>query len=138
MDRKVSGSTQNQALAAVLFLYREVLGVELRWVDGVTRAKAPEHVPVVLSRAGIGRLFSHLDGTHGLMARLLYGTGMRLMECVRRRVQDIDFDYRQIHVCLGKCGKDRPVPLPRLYESPLRSPNRPKKTLIKSIGVIPG
>ena len=65
---------------------REVLGIDLTWLDVITRAKAPEHVPVVLSRSEIDRLFGHLDGTHALMARLLYGTGMRLMECVRLRV----------------------------------------------------
>ena len=102
VDRKVSAATQNQALAALLFLYREVLGVELPWLDGITRAKGPEHVPVVLSRAEIDRLFHHIEGQHALMARLLYGTGMRLMECVRLRVKDVDFDRGEITVRGGK------------------------------------
>jgi integron integrase len=112
VDRKVSAATQNQALAALLFLYREVLGVELPWLEGITRAKAPEHVPVVLSRAEIDRLFSHIEGTHDLMGRLLYGTGMRLMECVRLRVKDVDFDRSEIAVRAGKGAKDRVTVLP--------------------------
>ena len=112
VDRKVSAATQNQALAALLFLYREVLGVELPWLDGITRAKAPEHVPVVLSRAEIDGLFRHLEGTHGLMARLLYGTGMRLMECIRLRVKDVDFDRGEITVQGDKGAKDRVTVLP--------------------------
>jgi integron integrase len=112
VDRKVSAATQNQALAALLFLYRDVLGINLPWLDGVTRAKGPAHVPVVLSRAEIERLFRHVDGTHGLMARLLYGTGMRLMECVRLRVKDVDFDRGEITVRGGKGAKDRVTVLP--------------------------
>jgi integrase len=81
--RQVSAATQNQALAALLFLYREVLGISLPWLDGITRAKRPEHVPTVLSTGEMERLFTQLEGTHRLIARLLYGSGMRLMECVR-------------------------------------------------------
>ena len=112
VDRKVSAATQNQALAALLFLYRDVLGIDLPWLDGITRAKAPEHVPVVLSRSEIDRLFGHLDGTHALMARLLYGTGMRLMDGVRLRVKDVDFARGEITVRGGKGAKDRVTVLP--------------------------
>lgn len=120
VDRKVSAATQNQALAALLFLYREVLAVDLPWLDGITRAKRQEHVPVVLSRAEVDRLFSQLEGTHRLMARLLYGTGMRLMECVRLRVKDADFDRGEITVRGGKGAKDRVTVLPASLVAPLR------------------
>src|SRR5574340_253814 len=86
VDGKVAASTQNQALAALLFLYREVLGVDLPWMTQIVRPKKPQRVPTVLSRVEVARLLDALEGTHGLMARLLYGTGMRLMECVRLRV----------------------------------------------------
>ena len=114
----VAAGTQNQALAALLFLYRDVLGIELPWMHTVVRAKRPQRVPVVLSRDEIGRLLAMLEGTSWLMAALLYGTGMRLMECVRLRVKDIDFDRSEICVRGGKGGKDRRVPLPvRLREA---------------------
>lgn len=109
---QVSASTQNQALAALLFLYKEVLEIELPWLENVTRAKRPARVPVVLSRQEVDRLFLHLDGTHLLMARLLYGTGMRLMECLRLRVKDVDFDRGEIVVRAGKGAKDRVTILP--------------------------
>lgn len=108
----VAASTQNQALAAILFLYREVLQIKLPWLDNVTRAKRPARLPVVLTVGEIERLLAQVDGTHGLMARLLYGTGMRLMECVRLRVKDVDFGARQILVRDGKGGKDRVTMLP--------------------------
>ena len=117
--RKVAPATQNQALNALVFLFRNVLERPLDEV-AYTRAERQRRLPVVLSRDEVKRLLVQLDGMTGLMAGLLYGTGMRLMECVRLRVQDIDFDYRQINVRLGKGGKDRPVPLPRLYEGTLR------------------
>lgn len=112
IDRTVSASTQNQALAALLFLYREVLGIELPWLDNVTRAKRPERVPVVMTRAEVDRLFAHLDGIHLLMAKVLYGTGMRLMECVRLRVKDVDFGRAAVTVRGGKGAKDRLTMLP--------------------------
>ncbi|MCC6208762.1 MAG: integron integrase [Gammaproteobacteria bacterium] len=119
VERNVSSSTQNQALAALLFLYREVLEVELPWLDGVTRAKPSVKVPVVLTRAEIDRLFTHLDGAHLLMARLLYGTGMRLMECIRLRVKDVDFARASITVRGGKGAKDRLTMLPQSLRSEL-------------------
>ncbi|MET0894078.1 MAG: integron integrase [Pseudoxanthomonas sp.] len=109
----VAASTQNQALSALLFLYREVLGIELPWMETVVRAKRPQKMPTVLSREETLRLLAMMDGQVGLMASLLYGTGMRLMECVRLRVQDIGFDRNEIIVRNGKGGKDRRVPLPR-------------------------
>lgn len=108
----VAASTQNQALSALLFLYREVMGLDLPWMEGVTRAKRPQRLPVVLSRAEVERLLTMIDGEVWLMAALLYGTGIRLMECMRLRVKDIDFERRQITVRDGKGAKDRQVPLP--------------------------
>lgn len=121
VDRSVSASTQNQALAALLFLYPDVLGIDLPWLDGVTRAKRREHVPVVMTRAEIDRLFAHLDGLHLLMARLLYGTGMRLMECIRLRIKDVDFGRSSITVRGGKGAKDRLTMLPDTLCADLRS-----------------
>lgn len=112
VDGNVSAATQNQALAALLFLNREVLGVELPWLDGITRAKKPPRLPVVLSVGEVSRLLAKMDGTHGLMARLIYGTGMRLLECCRLRLKDVDFERREILVRDGKGGKDRVTVLP--------------------------
>jgi integron integrase len=108
----VAASTQNQALSALIFLYREVLGVDLPWMENVTRAKRPQRLPVVLSRAEVERLLTMIDGEVWLMAALLYGSGMRLMECMRLRVKDVDFERRQIIIRDGKGAKDRQVPLP--------------------------
>ena len=88
---KVAASTQNQALSALLFLYKEVLKQEIGWLDGVERAKRPARLPVVLTKDEVRKIFAHLHGTHRLMAGLLYGSGLRLMECVRLRVKDVDF-----------------------------------------------
>jgi len=115
----VSASTQNQALSALLFLYKEVLGVDLPWVGSVTRAKRPKRLPVVLTHAEVRALLALCDGQCGLMASLLYGAGMRLMEAVRLRVKDVDFGRREIVVRNGKGGKDRRVPLPRKLEAGL-------------------
>ena len=118
---RVAASTQNQALSALLFLYRNVLGMErLPWLEGVVRAKHPARIPVVLSRDELRRLLAHIDESCWLMAALLYGTGMRLMECVRLRVKDVDFDRGEIVVRDGKGGKDRRVPLPKRLREPLR------------------
>lgn len=108
----VAASTQNQALSALIFLYREVLGMDLPWMENVTRAKRPQRLPVVLSRAEVERLLTMIDGEVWLMAALLYGSGMRLMECMRLRVKDVDFERRQITIRDGKGAKDRQVPLP--------------------------
>lgn len=110
---RVAASTQNQALSALLFLYRQVLGIELDWMESVVRAKRPARLPVVLSREEVGRLLALLDGQCWLVAALMYGTGMRLMECHRLRVKDVDFDCNEICVRDGKGGKDRRVPLPQ-------------------------
>ena len=115
---QVAASTQNQALSALLFLYREVLGLELPFIDGIERAKRPARVPTVLTREEVNRVLANMSGTHHLMANLLYGSGLRLMECVRLRVKDVDFGYRQITVRDGKGERDRRTILP----GPLREP----------------
>src|SRR6267154_5328107 len=109
---KVAASTQNQALSALLFLYKEVLKQEIGWLEGVERAKRPARMPVVLTRDEVHKVFAHLHGTPRLMAGLLYGSGLRLMECVRLRVKDVDFGYARITVRDGKGGKDRVTMLP--------------------------
>jgi integron integrase len=109
---KVAASTQNQALSAVLFLYREVLGIELPWVDGVIRAKRPQYLPVVLTRDEVRSILQRLHGAPRLMALLLYGAGLRLLECCRLRVKDIDFAANQIVIRDGKGRKDRATMLP--------------------------
>lgn len=117
---QVSASTQNVALSALLFLYREVLGREMEFIDGIERPKRPTRVPTVLTREEVRRLLGQLSGRHHLMASLLYGTGMRLMECVRLRVKDIDFGYMQITVRDGKGEKDRRTILPFTLAEPLK------------------
>jgi integron integrase len=116
----VAASTQNQALSALLFLYRQVLGIELPWMEGVVRAKRPQRVPTVLSREEVTRLLACMEGRPWLLASLLYGTGMRLMEALRLRVKDVDFDRKEITVRDGKGGKDRHTVLPRTLVEPLR------------------
>jgi integrase len=105
--RRVSASTQNQALSAVLFLYKAVLAIEVGDVPPVVRARTPERLPVVLSRDEIGAILQQLVGTERLMVLLLYGSGLRLDECLELRVKDLDFDRRQIVVRQGKGQKDR-------------------------------
>ncbi|MBW1697061.1 MAG: tyrosine-type recombinase/integrase [Deltaproteobacteria bacterium] len=97
----------------------EVLGIELPWLNNVRRAKKTERLPVVFSRKEIKAVMANLDGVHWIMGQLLYGAGLRLMECVRLRVKDIDFDYRQITVRDGKGKKDRVTMLPKMIEVPL-------------------
>ena len=121
VEGRVAAGTQNQALSALLFLYKEVLSVELPWLETVVRAKRLQRVPVVLSRDEVNRLLAMMDGRFGLMASLLYGSGMRLMECVRLRVKDVDFELNQICVRDGKGGKDRHVPLPRRLREALQA-----------------
>ena len=118
-EGRVSAATQNQALAAVLFLYKEVLEIELPWLDGVPRAKRGHHIPTVLTRDEVARLFQHMSGVHALMARLQYGSGMRLMECLRLRVKDMDLERREIIVRQGKGAKDRVTMLPASLVEPL-------------------
>ena len=118
---RVAASTQTQALSALLFLYREVLGVELPWMENIRRAKRPERVPVVLSHNEARALLGELAGVNWLMASLLYGSGLRLLECLRLRVQDVDFGRREITVRQGKGGKDRRTMLPAGLKSALRA-----------------
>src|SRR5437868_539006 len=119
-DRDVAPSTQNQALSAILFLYKEVLKHELGWLEKVERAKKPPKLPVVLSRGEVKQIFAHLHGVPKLMAGLLYGSGLRLMECVRLRIKDVDFALAQITVRDAKGGKDRITMLPLNLSEPLR------------------
>ena len=116
----VAASTQNQAKSALLFLYKEVLGVELPWLDGVASAKAPKRLPVVLTRDEVRAALDRTEGTPGLMLRLIYGTGVRVMECLRLRVKDVDFARREIVVREGKGFKDRVTMLPESLVAPLR------------------
>jgi integron integrase len=108
----VAASTQNQALAALLFLYQHVLGVKLPWLDEVVRAKRPQRLPVVLSREEVRQVLGRLNGTYRLIGLLLYGSGLRLLECLRLRVKDVDFALGQIIVREGKGNKDRRTMLP--------------------------
>ncbi len=119
-DRDVAPSTQNQALSALLFLYKEVLKHEIGWLEKVERAKKPPKLPVVLSRTEVKRIFVYLHGVPKLMAGLLYGSGLRLMECVRLRIKDVDFELAQITVRDAKGGKDRVTMLPLNLSEPLR------------------
>ena len=121
VDRRVAASTQNQALSAILFLYRDVLEIELPWLQNVVRAKRSQRLPVVLTKDEVKSILTHLDGRNSLMASLLYGCGMRLMECVRLRVKDVDFTQLQVTVRDGKGGKDRVTMLPETLVAPLQS-----------------
>ena len=117
---KVSASTQNQAKSALLFLYREVLEVDLPWLENVTQAKTPERMPVVLTVTEARAVLDRLRGTHWLIASLLYGAGMRLMEAARLRVKDVEFERREIIVREGKGFKDRVTMLPESVMAPLK------------------
>jgi len=118
VNRHVSASTQNQALSALLFLYKKVLKIDLPWMDDIQRAKRPRHLPVVFTREEVKALLAQFDGTKWLIFNLIYGCGFRIMECVRLRVKDIDFHYKQILIRDAKGQKDRVTVLPeRLIES---------------------
>jgi integron integrase len=119
-EGQVAASTQNQALSALLFLYRDVLAVELPFIDGIERARRPVRVPVVLTREEADKIISQLSGIYQLMAGLLYGSGLRIMEVVRLRVKDVDFGYKQITVRDGKGEKDRRTVLPESLVEPLQ------------------
>jgi integron integrase len=119
-DRKVSASTHNQALSAILFLYREVLAIELPWLNGINRPTQKRRIPSVLTQDEVAGLLAQMDGETALIARLLYGTGMRLMEGMRLRIKDVDFDRQVIIVRDAKGGKDRVVMLPRSLVAALR------------------
>ena len=120
-ERNVAASTQNQALSALLFLYQKVLGQELPWLDGVARAKRPVRLPTVLTEAEVRRLLEQLHGVKWLMASLLYGAGLRQIECLSLRVKDVNFAYRQILVRDAKGGKDRVTMLPEGVIEPLQA-----------------
>ncbi len=120
VEGQVSSSTQNQALAALLFLYKQVLGIELDRLDDVTRAKKPQRLPTVLSRREVRALLNECTGTAGLLARLLYGTGLRVLEGVRLRVKDLDLEKHELLVRDGKGGKDRVTMLPESLIPALR------------------
>jgi integron integrase len=120
-EAKVSSSTQNQALAAMLFLYQQVLGRDLAWLDNVVHAKRPKHVPVVLARDEVRAVLANLDGIPWLVGALLYGGGLRLLEALRLRVKDVDLGRREITVRRGKGGKDRRTVLPNALVERLRS-----------------
>lgn len=115
----VAASTQNQALSALLFLYREVLGIELAWMENVVRAKRPQRLPAVLSRQQVTALLARLSGREALMAGLLYGSGLRLMECLRLRVKDVDVQRSELTVRSGKGNKDRMTVLPEALKAGL-------------------
>ena len=119
--RNVSASTQNQAKSALLYLYKEVLGVELPWLDNVTQAKVPQRLPVVLTQAEVQAVLSRMDGSMWLIASLLYGSGLRIMEALRLRVKDVDFAQREILVREGKGFKDRVTMLPLSLVEPLKA-----------------
>ncbi len=121
VEDRVTASTQNQALAALLFLYRAVLGKPLSGLDEAARARRSERLPVVLSRDEVRRLIGALSGQARLQATLLYGSGLRLLECLRMRVKDIDFDRRQLIVRSGKGDRDRRAPLSSRLAPSLRS-----------------
>lgn len=112
VERNVAASTQNQALAALLFLYEHVLGRPLNRMEGVVRANRPKRLPVVLTKDEVRRVLTQLDGTYRLMGQILYGSGLRLIECLRLRVKDLDFDRNEITVREGKGNKDRRTILP--------------------------
>jgi integron integrase len=119
-QRQVAPSTHKQALAALLFLYRQVLDIELPWMQQIGRPKSPVRIPVVLSRAEVARLLEHVEPAFAPIVGLLYGAGLRLMECLRLRVKDVDFDRKVLIVREGKGRKDRAVMLPEPLILPLR------------------
>ncbi|MCA8974901.1 MAG: integron integrase [Planctomycetes bacterium] len=118
-EQRVAAATQNQALSAILFLYRHVLGQDLPWLDDLVRAPRPTHLPVVLSRIEVRAVLDAMQGLPRLMATLLYGAGLRLLECCRLRVKDLDFDRNQITIRRGKGAKDRQVMMPAACKAQL-------------------
>ena len=118
-ERGVSASTQNQALSAILFLFEVVIGRRLAWMDEIVRAQRPVRLPVVLSRSEVSALLSRLRGPAWLMASLMYGAGLRLLECAELRVKDINFDRSELTIRNGKGGKDRVTMLPAALKGPL-------------------
>ena len=121
VHRRVAASTQNQALAALLFLYRDVLGIDLPWLDEVVRAKRPARLPVVLTPDEVRLVLERMDGAPRLMATLMYGAGLRVLEACRLRVKDVDFGRNEILVREGKGDRDRRTVLPEAVRDPLRA-----------------
>jgi len=121
VDRKVSAATQNQALQALLFLHRQVLGTELPWIENITRASGPKRLPVVLSRTEVRAVLAQLDGTAWLIGHLLYGSGLRLTEALRLRVKDVALERGELIVREAKGGKDRVTMFAAVLEGPLRA-----------------
>ena len=120
IDRNVSASTQNVALAALLFLYRDVLKIDLNRIEDIERARLPTRLPVVFTRDEVKAILKQLSSVDHIVASLMYGTGLRLMECLRLRIKDIDFCYNQIFIRSGKGEKDRVTMLPISLKEPLR------------------
>lgn len=121
VKRNVSPSTQNQALSAILFLYKRVLDINLPWMDDIVRAKRPRRLPVVFTRQEVKALLSQFEGTRWLIFSLIYGCGFRILECLRLRIKDIDFHYKQIIIRDAKGSKDRVTLLPGSLLEPLRN-----------------
>lgn len=141
VDRQVAASTQNQAKSALLFLYKAVLGIDLPWLDEIIGAKTPRRLPVVLTPSQVRSLLHELNGTMALIASLLYGTGMRLLEGLRLRVQDIEVERREIVIRDGKGGKDRVTVLPENLILPMaeyvaRRRALHNKDLAEGLGVV--
>ena len=128
-DKNVAASTQNQALSAILFLYKKVLKQEIEWIDNVVRAKRPKYLPSVLTKDEVQLLLNHMTGTNQLIAQILYGCGLRLMEALRLRVQDINFSSRQVIIRSGKGNKDRVTILPQSLVEKLQAQIRYAKSL---------
>lgn len=129
VEQKVAASTQNQALAALLFLYRHVIGRDVGDLGQVIRARKPTHMPIVLTRDEVRAVLDELDGEAWLMASILYGSGLRLMECLRLRVQDVDFARGEITVRSGKGNKDRVTMLPESLHPALSDQLRKAKVI---------
>ena len=121
IDRKVSPSTQNQALSAILYLYKKVLEVDLPWLNNVVRAKRKKHIPVVFTRMEVKQLLAQFDGTYWLLFSLIYGAGLRISECARLRVKDVDFHSKQLIIRDSKGSKDRVTVFPEPFIEPLRN-----------------
>lgn len=119
-ERNIAGSTYSQALCALLFLYKEVLDIELPWIEGISRPKRPPKRPVVLTQTEVKLILEQMSGVYQLLARMLYGTGMRLFECAQLRIKDVDLQRREVLVRGGKGGKDRITILPLSLVQPLK------------------
>ena len=128
---RVSASTQNQAKSALLFLYKEVLGEGLPWLDNIQNAKRPARMPVVLTVGEVRAVLDGVEGTGGLILKLLYGTGMRILECLRLRVKDVSFIKREIVIREGKGFKDRMTMLPAVLVEPLQAHLRRVEALLR-------